>query len=99
MAEADSRSTEDVRRDIATERDELAGAVEDLRAGIGEATNLRGKLPLIAASCARRRLRPRGRRGGDDALRGASWARRAGTREARPLLRRRQVLTGPRVGV
>jgi hypothetical protein len=50
MAEADHRSTEDVRRDIAAERDELAGAVEDLRAGIGNAANLRGKLPLIAAS-------------------------------------------------
>jgi hypothetical protein len=48
MAEANDRSTEDVRRDIATERDQLAGAVEDLRTGIGEAANLRGKLPLIA---------------------------------------------------
>jgi 4-hydroxy-3-methylbut-2-en-1-yl diphosphate synthase IspG/GcpE len=47
---ADDRSAEDVRRDIAAERNELAGAVEDLRAGIGEATNLHGKLPLIAAS-------------------------------------------------
>ena len=47
---AEGRSTEDVRRDIADERDELAGAVEDLRAGIGQAANLRGKLPLIAAS-------------------------------------------------
>ncbi len=50
MAEANDRSTEDVRRDIATEREQLAGAVEDLRTGIGEATDLRGKLPLIAAS-------------------------------------------------
>ena len=47
---AEGRSTEDVRRDIADERDELAGAVEDLRAGIGQAANLRGKLPLVAAS-------------------------------------------------
>ena len=47
---AEGRSTEDVRRDIADERDELAGAVEDLRAGLGQAANLRGKLPLIAAS-------------------------------------------------
>lgn len=46
----DGRSTEDVRRDIAAERNELAGAVEELRAGIGVAANLRGKLPLIAAS-------------------------------------------------
>jgi len=50
MAGADSRSTEDVRRDIAAERDELAGAVEDLRTGITRAADLRGKLPLIAAS-------------------------------------------------
>ena len=50
MAEAEGRSTEDVRREIATEREQLAGAVEDLRTGIGEAANLRGKLPLIAAS-------------------------------------------------
>ena len=50
MAEADGRSTEDVRRDIATEREQLADAVDDLRAGIGEAANLRGRLPLIAAS-------------------------------------------------
>jgi len=50
MAEANDRSTEDVRRDISTERDQLAGAVEDLRTGIGEAANLRAKLPLIAAS-------------------------------------------------
>jgi 4-hydroxy-3-methylbut-2-en-1-yl diphosphate synthase IspG/GcpE len=50
MAAADNRSTEDVRRDIATEREQLADAVDDLRAGIGEAANLRGRLPLIAAS-------------------------------------------------
>jgi hypothetical protein len=53
MAGADGRSTEDVRRDIATEREQLAGAVEDLRTGIGEATDitarLRAKLPLVAA--------------------------------------------------
>ena len=51
---ADARSTEDVRRDIAAERDQLAGAVEELRAGIDEVTNvsarLRSKLPLVAAS-------------------------------------------------
>jgi hypothetical protein len=46
----EARSTEDVRRDIAAERNQLADAVEELRAGIGEATSLRGKLPLIAAS-------------------------------------------------
>ena len=53
MAGADSRSSEDVRRDIAAERDQLAGAVDELRAGIDEATDvaarLRAKLPLLAA--------------------------------------------------
>jgi hypothetical protein len=48
------RSFQDVRRDIAVEREELAGAVEELRAGIDDATDvaarLRAKLPLIAAS-------------------------------------------------
>ncbi|HEY7003397.1 MAG TPA: hypothetical protein VH281_03880 [Gaiellaceae bacterium] len=54
MAGPDGRSAEDVRRDIAVERDELAGAVDELRAGLGEATDfgsrLGGKLPLVAAS-------------------------------------------------
>ena len=46
------RSTEDVRRDIAREREQLADAVEDLRSGIGEVTDvtekLRAKLPVVA---------------------------------------------------
>lgn len=46
------RSTEDVRADIRNEREQLAGAVEDLRDGLGEATDvagkLRAKLPLVA---------------------------------------------------
>lgn len=54
MAGADRRSTEDVRRDIAAERNQLAGAVDQLRAGIDDATDvasrLRAKLPLIAVS-------------------------------------------------
>jgi hypothetical protein len=53
MAATNSRSTHDVRRDIATEREQLADAVEDLRAGLGEATDVTGKLrarlPLVAA--------------------------------------------------
>ena len=48
-----TRTTEDVRRDIAAEREQLADAVEDLRAGIGEATDvsarLRERLPVVAA--------------------------------------------------
>jgi hypothetical protein len=38
------RTAEDVRRDLATERDELANAVEGLRREIGEATDVKGKL-------------------------------------------------------
>jgi hypothetical protein len=53
MAATNNRTTADVRRDIATERDQLADAVEDLRAGLGEATDIAGKLrarlPVVAA--------------------------------------------------
>ncbi len=53
MARTDSRSTEEVRRDIAAEREQLADAVEELRAGIGDVANvgakLREKLPIVAA--------------------------------------------------
>lgn len=52
MARANGRSPDDVRREIARERDELADAVDDLRAGIGEAASLKGKLPLLAAGAA-----------------------------------------------
>ena len=48
-----SRSPADVRRDIANEREGLASAVEDLRRGIGEVTDVSGKLranlPVVAA--------------------------------------------------
>jgi hypothetical protein len=53
MARTNTRNTEDVRRDIAVEREQPADAVEDLRAGIGEATDvsarLRERLPVVAA--------------------------------------------------
>ena len=52
MAE-NSRTPEQVRRDIESERDRLASAVDELREGIGEATDvtgkLRAKLPVVAA--------------------------------------------------
>ena len=38
------RTAEDVRRDLATERDELASAVESFRREVGEATDVKGKL-------------------------------------------------------
>lgn len=53
MADADSRTPEQVRRDIEAEREELARAVESLRTGFGEVTNvtakLRERLPVVAA--------------------------------------------------
>jgi hypothetical protein len=48
-----SRNLEQVRREIEAEREQLTGAVDSLRSGIGEATNigakLRAKLPIVAA--------------------------------------------------
>jgi hypothetical protein len=50
---ANERTTDEVRRDIAQERDELADAVEELRKGIGEVADVQGKLranlPAVAA--------------------------------------------------
>ncbi|MCP9486498.1 MAG: DUF3618 domain-containing protein [Gaiellaceae bacterium MAG52_C11] len=47
------RTPETIRREIETERDRLAHAVEDLRAGLGAATDVAGKLranlPVVAA--------------------------------------------------
>ena len=47
------RSPADVRREIETERGQLADAVDDLRKGIGEVTDVSGKLaanlPAVAA--------------------------------------------------
>jgi hypothetical protein len=46
------RTTEDVRRDLEQEREQLATATETLRDSIGEATNITGKLrtklPVVA---------------------------------------------------
>jgi len=53
MAATNNRTTEVVRRDIAAERDQLAGAVEDLRTGLGEAADVKAKLrshlPVVTA--------------------------------------------------
>jgi hypothetical protein len=43
-ASNDSRTVGDVRRDIEVERQQLAGAAEQLRESLGEATNIRAKL-------------------------------------------------------
>jgi hypothetical protein len=54
MARTNARTAEDVCRDIAAEREQLSEAVEDLRAGIGEVTDVAGKLrarlPVVAAA-------------------------------------------------
>lgn len=44
MAGSNSRTIEQVRAEIESEREHLAGAAEDLRESIGEATNIGGKL-------------------------------------------------------
>jgi hypothetical protein len=53
MAAGNSRSTEEVRRELESERERLAQAVDSFRAEVKEATNvsakLRGNLPLVAA--------------------------------------------------
>lgn len=53
MAPPNGRSTEEVRRAIETEREQLARSVDDLRASIGAVADvggkLRARLPLVAA--------------------------------------------------
>lgn len=53
MGKANSRGPEQIRREIQAEREQLAGAVESLRDGLGEAADVGGKLranlPVAAA--------------------------------------------------
>ena len=53
MAARNCRTAAQVRQDIEAERDQLAEAVEDLRGGLAEATDIKGKLrsnlPVVAA--------------------------------------------------
>ena len=44
MADRNTRSAEDIRREIEVEREQLAGAAESLRERVGEATDVTGKL-------------------------------------------------------
>lgn len=52
MAPRNGRTAEEVRRDIEAERDQLADAVDDLRDGLSDVTDisgkLRAKLPVVA---------------------------------------------------
>ena len=50
MATTNSRTTEQVRRDIEAERERLGLAVDDLRAGMDINAKLKDKLPLAAAA-------------------------------------------------
>jgi hypothetical protein len=49
-----TRTAEEIRHDLEAERERLATSVEDLRAAIGEATDVKGKLaaklPVVAAA-------------------------------------------------
>jgi hypothetical protein len=44
MAGRNARTIDQVRRDIQSEREQLAGAADGLRESLGEATNISGKL-------------------------------------------------------
>lgn len=50
MATSNSRTTEQVRRDIEAEREQLGLAVDDLRAGMDINAKLKDKLPVAAAA-------------------------------------------------
>ena len=56
MPPTNTRTPEQVRADIETEREQLAGAVEHLRDSLGEATDVTGKvkakLPIVAGAAA-----------------------------------------------
>ncbi|MDQ2983404.1 MAG: DUF3618 domain-containing protein [Actinomycetota bacterium] len=49
MATSNGRTAEQVRREIETEREQLATAVDDLRGGLDVSAKLRSKLPVVAA--------------------------------------------------
>ena len=48
MARRNGRTPQDVRREIASEREQLADAVDSLRAGFDVSGKLREKLPVVA---------------------------------------------------
>ena len=50
MATSNGRTAEQVRRDIETERERLAVAVDDLRAGMDVNAQLKGKVPAAAVA-------------------------------------------------
>jgi hypothetical protein len=50
MATSNNRTAEQVRRDIEVERERLAVAVDDVRAGMDVNAKLKGRLPVAAAA-------------------------------------------------
>jgi hypothetical protein len=46
------RTTEELKREIEAEREQLAGAVDHLRDELGVAAKLKAKLPLVAGGAA-----------------------------------------------
>jgi hypothetical protein len=49
MARGNGRSPADVRREIASEREQLANAMDELRAGFDVTGKIKEKLPVVAA--------------------------------------------------
>ena len=49
MAPRNGRTAEEVRRDIAAEREQLSDVVDALRGGIGVKETVRAKLPVLTA--------------------------------------------------
>jgi Protein of unknown function (DUF3618) len=49
MPRRNARDTEQIRREIEEEREQLAQSVADLRAAVSAATDLRPKLPILTA--------------------------------------------------
>jgi hypothetical protein len=52
MTSSANRTPEQIRSDLESEREQLAEAVEHLRGELGQATNIGGKLPVLAAGAA-----------------------------------------------
>ena len=69
------RTTEDVRRDIEREREQLASAVDELREAADVTSKLRAKLPALAAGGCGDRVRARRWPRRNDAPARPPWAR------------------------
>src|SRR3954462_6640400 len=81
-----NRTTAQIRSDLEAEREQLAGAVEQLREELGEATDVTGKLkaklPVVAGGGAAAAVAPRG--GARRRRRPSACGRRLGRRGPTP---------------